>query len=288
MSLYNLIISLEDKLEDAYIALIEAEVNGLDTEDYHSIIKDLVAKERNYFVNLSDDDVYSFRREVLKKVNKNKPFLSLGHLIDAKYWRLLYFLDDRYGSDFFTYANILRYDMNQIILAILDLLIDNEYYQDIRSDLIYYKFNLIYTNGESETDFFKLEDVLEISDGIGSGTPREYKIEFKMQDFKNGYADDLIYVDKAILVLEGKELLWNLESLPEDFRDNHHLYVTALISAIEFFARLVLSDEKVCNYLYDDYKRFMEDEFIPCEIKNLVLEIYSFLESIKGRLGYSR
>ena len=89
--------------------------------------------------------------------------------------------------------------------SFLDFIINNPYYSDIRKDLIFYKYNLLFLNSYSEHDFLINRDINTIS-----------------LETNNCRTEDLasyVFVDKSILVLESIDYFNYLTNASEDFRD---------------------------------------------------------------------
>lgn len=178
------------------------------------------------------------------------------------------------GSESFDYAAYLCYDLNQIIFSFLECLINNEAYDEIRGDLIFYKYNLIFMNYLSEDDFIKTRNISTIS------------IESK--SFKTDSNPDLIFVDKAILVLEGREHVDVIEKHGDNFRENANSFALVLISILELIARLVLSENDILSFLQQDFNYLLESDSVSLEVKNLIGDMISLLEEIKTKIDVAR
>jgi len=193
----NKLISIEEEIEIGFIALAKLESSGLQAsfeyEETLKVINDLVEKEKKLLETLSSEEVISLRKQVLRVCSNSGTTIALGHLVNASYQRLLSIFNTMLGSEAFDYATYLRYDLNQIIFSFLSYLINNDAYEEIKKDLIFYKYNLIFMNYLSENDFLKTRNISTIS------------IESK--SFKTDYAPDLVFVDKSMLILEGREFV---------------------------------------------------------------------------------
>lgn len=272
------LMALEEQIENSFITLANLEVSGkretFDYEEQLCFLNSLVDKEKKLLKELTYEEVVNLRRQVLNNCNKKESPLTLGHLTNASYFRVLHNFNFLLGSESFDYETYLRYDLNQIILAFLENLIANEYYEDIKNDLIFYKYNLIFMNLLSEYDFLKTEDISGIS------------IESK--NFKTDENLYLEFVDKSLLILEGKEYIDSLRKLLGDFKDNNNDYALAIIATIEVLARLILCDNDILNYLQQDFNLLLEDENISLEVKNIVQEMLIILEQLKNRISLAR
>lgn len=274
----NMLISIEEEIENNFIILARLEDSGLNTsyeyEEKFKVISDLVNKEKALLSTLSSEDIINFRKQVLSHCNKQETSLSLGYLANSIYQRLLNIFNSLLGSELYDYAIYLRYDLNQIIFSFLDYLINNPAYEEIKKDLIFYKYNLLYMNHLSEEDFLQTRDIATIS------------IESK--SFKTDFNSELIFVDKSVLILEGREHADFIEKYGEDLNDNNNHFALVVISILELIARLVLSENEILRYLEQDFNYLLEDENIPLEVKNLIQEMLIILETLKTRINVAR
>ena len=259
----NRLISIEDKIEMGFIALAKLEASGLSTsfeyEETIKVINDCVREEKKLLASLSYEDILSVRKQILKYCNNKSVSLALGYLTNASYYRLLNIINSMLDSDSFLYAMYLRYDLNQIIFSFLDYLINNSTYEEIRDELILYKYNLIFMSHLSEEDFLVTHNISNIN------------IESK--SFKTDCNPDLIFVDKSILILEGREHVDTLEKYGDNLGENNNFFALVMISILELIARLVLSEEEILQYLQNDFQYLMEDEDISLDVKNLIQEM---------------
>lgn len=274
----NEIMSIEEKIEMGYIALARLEISGLNTgfeyEETIKTIRNLINEEKRLLASLSTEDTFKLRKQVLKFCDKLEFSICLGHMTNASYYRLLKILNIMLGSEHFDYAAYLRYDLNQIIFSFLTYLINNETYEEIRNDLIFYKYNLIFMNHLSEEDFLETRNIETIS------------IESKSR--KTDYNPDLIFVDKSMLVLEGREHADTIGEYGESFKDNDNQFSLVVISIIELIARLVLSEGEVLHYLQQDFDFLLKDESVSLEVKNIIQEMISVLEMLKSNINIAR
>jgi len=274
----NKLIIIEEKLEECFIELANLEANGkkdsLEYLEYFNLTNEYVEEEKRVLDFLTPEEIKNIRKQILKHCNKKECSLALGHLVDACYIRLLNIFNALLGSEAFDYEAYLRYDLNQIIFSFLEYLINNEYYEEIKNDLIYYKYNLIFLNYLSENDFLKTSDISTIS------------IESK--SFKTDDNYDLIFVDKTKLILEGKEHISALYNLSDDFKENSNEYALAVISIIELLARLILSENDILHYIQQDFDMLLEDDSLSIEIKNLIQDMLIILEQLKNKIILAR
>lgn len=273
----NQLIRIEEKIEMGFIALAKLESNGLQAtfeyEDTLKITNDLVGKEKKLLETLSSEEIINLRKQVLKVCNNNGTTIALGHLVNASYQRLLNIFNNLLGSEAFDYATYLRYDINQIIFSFLSYLINNDGYEAIREDLIFYKYNLIFMNYLSENDFLKTRNISTIN------------IESK--SFKTDYTPDLIFVDKSILILEGREYVDFIEKF-DDGLENSNNYALVLISILELLTRLILSEDDILKHLQEDFSFLLNSDSISHEVKNLVNDMLIILDQLKSSINVAR
>lgn len=204
----NRLISVEEKIEMGFIALAKLEACGLSAsfeyEETIKVINDCVNQEKHLLGSLSSEEILNFRKEILKHCNNRGLSLALGYLTNSCYYRLLNIINSMLGSESYDYAMYLRYDLNQIIFLFLDYLINNDAYEEIRDELILYKYNLIFMNHLSEEDFLQTRNI-DI-------------INIESKNFKTDCNPDLIFVDKSLLILEGREHVDTLEKYGDNFK----------------------------------------------------------------------
>ncbi len=270
----NRLISIEEKIKMDFIALAKMEASGLSTsfeyEETIKVINDCVREEKELLASLSYEDMLSVRKQILKYCNNKSLSLALGYLTNASYYRLLNIINSMLDSDSFLYAMYLRYDLNQIIFSFLDYLINNPAYEEIRDELIFYKYNLIFMNRLSWEDFLQTRNIVNIN------------IESK--NFKIDCNPDLIFVDKSVLILEGREHADTLEKYGDNLGENNNSFALVMISILELIARLVLSEEEILQYLQSDFQYLMEAESVSLDVKNLIQEMLNILERLKDRI----
>lgn len=285
MSAYEIMIilcKLEEQLEYKYLSLALLEQKGeIESSEYYQCLQDierLINEEKKVFSSFSNqDELLNFKKQIKEFNHVKQPLpISLGHLTDAYYFRILNKIDTILGDDTLYYEQILRNDINRIILQFINFMINNPYYEDIRADLIAWKYDVVFMNDFSEDDFL---------DGSLSD-------EVKL-DSKSYHTDDFpghIYVDKCILVLESINNLAFISMAPEDFRDNNDNYVTLIIGIVNVLACLSLCDQDLLGLLEDDFNDILAEETdeTPIEVKELIREMMQILEIIKSKFRWAR
>ena len=276
----KLLYKIEEKVEQCYINLAQLEILGeIDSPEYNEYIKliiELTNDEKRLFARLDRSTL----TKIIKQVNRdnfnknNSNFLGLGFLNNAYYNRLQNMLNLQLGDDLFDYANVVRYDINQIMLSFLDTIINNDYYIDIRKELIFYKYNLLFLNVYSEHDFLINRNINTIS-----------------LETDNCRTEDLasyIFVDKTVLVLESIDYLCYITNAKEDFRYNTNTYVNMVITIINILARFSLCEKDTLALVYDDFSYLLEDDSVYEDIKELIREMLEMLETIKNKIEWAR
>lgn len=127
-------------------------------------------------------------------------------------------------------------------------------------------------NEYSEYDFLET---------LGSGL----SIESKSHKTSDNW--DLVFVDKTVLLLEGRELIQNLLNLGDGFSDDINQCALAVIAIIELLGRLVLSEEDILIFLEEDFNRLFKGES-SLELKNLIQEMLQILDKLKNRITIAK
>ena len=160
MNVLNKLKQIEERIEECYIHLADLENSDLfDSELYNQYIHmltNLITKEKELLISLDRKDYYKIKKEIDKdKYFKDSTMpIVLGHFNNAYLVRIENMINALLGDDYLDYASVLNYDINQLLISFLNELINDSYYQDIKEDLIYYKYNLIFNNYRNEEDFF--------------------------------------------------------------------------------------------------------------------------------------
>lgn len=274
----NKIMAIEEKIELGFIGLARLEAedmsNSLEYKDLFKVVADLIVEEKNLLSGLYPESILELRKKVLKYCKGKDSSLALGHLTNSSYLRLLNSLNFLSSSINYEYATYLRSDLNQIIFSFLEYLIHNEAYEEIKRDLVFYKYNLIFMNSFSDEDFFKNKDIETIS------------IESK--NYESLDEIGLEFVDKTVFILESKECIDTILEFGEDFKTNSNHYALVVISILEFLARLVLSGEDMLEFLQQDYEFLLSDESVSMDVKNLVNDMLLILEELKSHIDIAR
>jgi hypothetical protein len=280
MKYYKILKEIEEQVEAAYIHLAKLEINGeFDSAEYNEYLKlivDLTNKEKDIMQKLSMDMVQSMIKQIKRECHNEfaHSSLGLGFTVNAYYERFLNLLYSFMGDDVLDYADTLRYDRNQIILSMMSRMIDSPEYSDIRRDLIFYKYHLLFVNMKSEYDFIVANDIETISLEASS---------YRTPDFP-GYK----YVDKAVLVLESTDDLGDITGTDEDFKNSESTQTNLTIKVLNVLASLTLLEEDLLPLLVEDLNNILEDDYTDPSVKEYIHGIMNNLERLKNKISWSK
>lgn len=160
----------------------------------------------------------------------------MGCYKNAYLFRLNSLFDTLSGDDTIEYVDALNYDIHSIILKCLENIIDNEYYQEIRADLLRFKYDIIFLDYNVESDFLLEND-------------RENVI-LNSRNFKKELPSSK-YVDQAILIHESLEDIRYLRALSIGFNENY--YSLSVIYILHILSRIAMCDDELLVYIMDDF-----------------------------------
>jgi len=280
MKVLECLYQVEEKIEAYYIKLAELEIyNQLDSEEYNyykQVINDLTKDEMNLLKTLDSKEIYKLLQQV-KKDNFNKlngKAIALGFINNAYYFRIVNLLELMLGDDLISYAETLKSDINKIIFSFLNRMTNNEYYSDIRKDLIFYKYNLIFLNSTNESDFLLENDTTNVS--------------LETNNYRTSELPSYKYVDKTILVLESTDNFNFITSATENFKENNNEYALMVISVMNVLSRLMLCEEDTLSLIYDELTYLLENDNVYESTKDLVKEMLIILDSVKNNIAWAR
>ncbi len=266
----NLLLEIENLITTNYLALYMGEslnkVNSLEYETCFQELIELTKKETKIISSLVNlYSVNSLKQELLnRKVSKREIPLSLGHLTDAEVFRLLHIIDNISGDELLEYASTLKTDIDNLLLAFLEELINNPYYADIRNNLILYRYNLIYMNMELENSFFN--DMLST------------EVSLEASKYRTAEVPSYIFVDKTILVLESLDYIDYIKS--HDGEENPNSQSLIIISIINILTRLTLCEEETLSLIYDDLTDLLTSEDLTFTTKKLINDMQDILKNM--------
>lgn len=268
------LLNVEERIEELYLLLVHLEINGqIDTEYYNQVVKeifDLTKKEKELLIQKGI--VYEdLRREVKKQVISSYLPIYLGFHTHASSFRLYNMLESISGDPGIEYADALNYDIYRILFKFLEYIVDNPYYEDIRDDLIYFKYDIIFRNYNIESDFILKNDMTSIS--LDSRNLKEDLPSSK-------------YIDQAILVLEIEEAVKQILSVSDTNSFNAHTLI--VIKIMQILARMALCTEDELAFVIDDVHYLLESEEVDLKIKETFLEMTDIFKQIQNSFYFSR
>ena len=269
----NDILRLENDIESLYIQLVMLDINGKkDSIQYQIIlaqINQLTKREESLLI-----DIQPFYQAIKKEISKYnvKAFpINLGFNNYAYLLRLNYLLDSISGDSGVEYAIALYYDINKIILKLLEYLIDNPYYEELRQDLIYFKYDIIFLDYNMEIDFLLENDNSLIA--LNSSDLRRDTMCAK-------------YIDKGILVSDILENLKQIELIAN--MDKNNKLSIIVIKFLQIVARVSLCNEELLPYVMDDINLLLENEELDESVKEIIMQILEIFKQIKDSFYFSR
>ena len=273
MEVYTKLLSLEENIEKLYLYLVELEVSGQKhSVEYRLVmekINTLSKQESSLLIDAwKDDDL----KERINHFSLKEFPINLGRHTQASEIRLHYLLQSVSGDSGMEYACALKYDLDRILLKFLEFMIDNPYYEDIRKELIYFKYDLIFLDYNVESDFLLENDYTRIS--LDSRTYQEGLPSHK-------------YIDQAILVWELEEAIKQIEAI-NHIDEQTGSYTFVIIKVMQIFARMALCDQEQLNYVLDDVRYLMENETMDLKTKEIMMEISEIFKEIQASFYFSR
>src|SRR5699024_3020130 len=132
---------------------------------------------------------------------------------------------------------------------------NNPYYEEVRDDLIRYKYDIIFLDYHIESDY--------LSQGHISGELTSEVL--KKELISSRYIDQVLLVDK---IEEEITYLKNISDI-----ESSKNRVLAIILAIESLARLALCDEVTLSFVIEDFKFMLDSDELDVAVKELVLDM---------------
>lgn len=261
------LLELEEKIEDVYLQLMTLDIDGFEASLNYQILKEELRRLVQLEVQLLIRKDFSCLdlRKVLKEFQV-KPTLPvrLGCYEHAYSFRLDALLDTISGDATIEYADALNYDIHRIILKCLETVINNDYYQNIRGDLLRFKYDLIFLDYGIESDFLLDNDKESII--LRSRTLKEDLPSSK-------------YVDQTILVSEFLEDIRYLRVLSQEFSEDY--LALAIIYVLRILARVAMCDDEILAYVMNDFNLLLEDEELNIEVKNVIVEMLEIFKQLQ-------
>ena len=268
------ICSIEEMIEENYLKIFDAEVKqDLSSYDYYfQNLQNLLVMEENLICSISSYGYIPILKELIKEVKSVEAnYFALGHLTNSYFLRLID-ITDRYEQDYgLEYIYCLKYDMNKIILCILNGLIDHPYFEDIREDLILYKYNLIFLNRDSEADFIYGQE--------------DKSVELKSKEYRSIDFPSSTYLDLGFLVFFSEQ---NINRIYGSSIENSWDKMKIVSYVLDILARLTLCSIDNLELIYGEVDALMHSEVINEEVKELFLNLLRIYESVKDNLVWHK
>ena len=268
------LLHVEEILEDLYLMLIHLEIVGqYDGEDYKQTVQEIfeLTKKEGALLVQKDRLYVDLKKQLQKLITISSLPIHLGFYTKTFVIRLDKTLDSICGDPGVEYADALSYDIDRILLKFLNYMIDNPYYEDIREDLIYFKYDIIYLDINMENDFLFHRDMKMVS--LDSRVLKDDLPSSK-------------YIDQAILVGEIEEAIKQILSISDSHSSHYHTFI--VVQMMKIFARMALCSEEQLALVMNDVNYLMESEEVDFKIKETFLEMTDIFKQIQGGFYFSR
>lgn len=248
------------------------------SSNYQATFKELydaTIHENNLLTEAETLGLFPEIKQLIDKdlINRKKQSIILKHS-KAHIFRLQSLIESMSSSDVLKYVYALKYDISSIILAMIEELLPDAYYDDIKEDLISLKYSLIFLHIDIEQEF--LDQKLDSS-----------KIKITSYNYRNFSNPGYRYIDEGILVSESNPYLIYLENV-QDFLGSNIRRSIVITSILNILARLVLCDENTVSEIYEDLMNILESEQFSPELQAEIKNMLNILEKIQNRLTVTR
>lgn len=248
------------------------------SSNYQATFKELydaTIHENNLLTEAETLGLFPEIKQLIDKdlINRKKQSIILKHS-KAHIFRLQSMIESMSSSDVLKYVYALKYDISSIILAMIEELLPDAYYDDIKEDLISLKYSLIFLHIDIEQEF--LDQKLDSS-----------KIKITSYSYRNFSNLGYRYIDKGVLVSESNPYLIYLENV-QDFLGSNIRRSIVITSILNILARLVLCDENTVSEIYEDLMNILESEQFSPELQAEIKNMLNILEKIQNRLTVTR
>jgi len=272
------LIYIAEEIIGYYNMLMQYEFNeGIESSNYKSslaMLCDALSRENSIYLEaqslgLIDEIRHIVRKETKALYNQDISFLNgFSHL-----HRLNCLIESLVKSDTLDYVYALKYDINRILLSFIEMMITNPYYENVRADLIQYKYSLVAFNIHCENDLINGDDISSLN-VLSAPNYREKCYSYQ-------------YVDKALIELPYLKAMEYLSELSSE--DNLEVKrATIIIKIINILARLTLSDEGLVSKYYEDSMTLLDSEMYPEEIVKIAEEMFQIFSKIQSKIGNGR
>lgn len=248
------------------------------SSNYQATFKELydaTIHENNLLTEAETLGLFPEIKQLIDKdlINRKKQSIILKHS-KAHIFRLQSLIESMSSSAILKYVYALKYDISSIILAMIEELLPDAYYDDIKEDLISLKYSLIFLHIDIEQEF--LDQKLDSS-----------KIKITSYNYRNFSNPGYRYIDEGVLVSESNPYLIYLENV-QDFLGSNIRRSIVITSILNILARLVLCDENTVSEIYEDLMNILESEQFSPELQAEIKNMLNILEKIQTRLTVTR
>lgn len=277
---YDKLLILGEEITAYYNALEEIDADGAresaEYQEYYGYLVEAISRENSVLNE-------AIRRGLLIKlkilvdkdlVNKKEPLIVLRHPY-AHLFRLNDMLEILSGDKVLNYVYALKKDIGHILMAFLEQLISDLFYQDIRADLISFKYSLFYRHVDLENE-------------LVNGEEESRRIELNSLKYRNDGLYSYKYLDKAVLVQECEEGFLYLENVDDGFLYSSTGHANVVINIISILARLILCDERTMKSLYDSLMNLLESEDFSSALQDEIKRMLAILEEVQSRIEWTR
>lgn len=275
---YESLLLIGESITNYYNQLEDLEFDfQQNTLEYQTVLHELfgeITKENSTLEEATTNGHLARLKELLDKdlLNKTAPSVILRHG-HANLFRLVNLIETMYKDNTLQYVYALKYDIGYLLIAMIEELLNDEYYSDIRQDLISFRYSLIYCHIDLENAF------LDYRLNLNSIKLTAYNRRLNLPGYR--------YIDKAVLIGESNESLIYLQNVSE-FSYSSIKRFNVVISILNILARLTLCDEIVMNSLYKELMDLLEDERYPIELKEEINNMFNVLATLQNKLGITR
>lgn len=273
--LINELLVLEAKIINYYFELANIEIKGLDKGEYNEFFCLLldVLKEEEILVDILAEFSYKDIVNYLNLDNVCNLPINLGFNRDAVKIRLKNILDVTFSDEVMQYACSLKYDMDKLALKMLDYLINNDAFMDIREELIYYKYDIIATNYDIQEDFLAH---LKTDEG------KLYNHLF-IKEFPS-----LKFVENAVLITPCQESINFLSKSYNEKTFNRLDYFLITRNIINILVIMGVSREGILDKALQDFNNLLIDENLDEKIKEYILDLIEIFRKLENSFYFAR
>lgn len=250
-----------EQIEDLYLMLFDLELKH---QKYSGKFRTIIKKLE---VLINEEKTLLWQN--FANYEEIKKDAQLKKLSEAGVLRLNNLFLSMSGDAGIEYADTLNYDIHRIMLKIIEFIIDNPYYEEVRRDLLTFKYNIIFEDYNIESDFILRNDMTSIA--LISESLKEDVPSFR-------------YINKAVLVSEIKIVVEELKMIYND--SDIESYV--IIKMINILARMALCSDNELEFVIKDVQDLLWSEEVSYKVRNICLEMVEVFKQIQNSFYFSR